>query len=400
MITIHAAVIHELKKSHHTRGPESVEVISRNGLHQHDPLLKQFVDRIDLDARTALRASSKCSIFTKDDTFGQVASNYFASNETYELDINNYLDLSIELVKALSVQMSKTSAATGGHIPILWYSRDDTEYLLIGLVNPSSGFTIDLNGVIVGNTNIDKEALRFSLRIELANLAQHHSFVTDPDANIQEADLLPYARWTKKSNDIAHYFQEYLPIDELLNNGELTRLYINLFDEYLKHIIPDDSPHEHKRVRFAIKQEVYRKMEERRGAEQPVRVEEDIVPIFNAMRESYPSVFESYEEITPYHQFCEDNDYENYDSIFNPQKASLDEVLNVSISIGDNLTIRGSKEGLAATTRVVVCFDADENQSYKLISDMTPDQYNKLKEKIPEIDTQLEDFTDDDIDTP
>lgn len=400
MIVIHAAVIHELKKSHHTTGPDSVESISRQGLHQHNPLLEQFVNKIDFDARTAVRASSKCSMFTKNDTFGKVISDYFTYNTRYTLDNNDYLDLSINFIEALSVQMSKTSTATGGHIPILWYSRDEKEYLLIGLVNPSSGFTINSNGIIIGNTNIDKEALRFSLRIELEPLANHHRYIMDPETEVEEADLSPYARWTKKSDDIAHYFQEYLPIDELLNNGQETRRYISLFDEYLDHIIPNDSPSEHKKVRFAIKQEVYRKMEQRRDAGEAVRVEEDIVPIFNAMRESHPSVFENREEITPYHQFCEDNGYENYNSIFHPKKNDLDHVLNVSVSVGDNLVMKGSKEGIAATTRVVVSCDSDNNESYKFVSDMTADQYNKLKAQIPEIDIQLENFTDDDIDTP
>ena len=259
MITIHSAVIHELKKAHHTTGSDSVESISRQGLHQHNPLLEQFVSKIDSDARTAVRASSKCSMFSKNDTFGKVIADYFVDNSTYSLNSNDYLDLSVQLIEALSVQMSRTSTATGGHIPILWYSRDDTEYLLIGLVNPSSGFTIDANGVIIGNTNIDKEALRFSLRIELEPLATHQRFITNPNAGIQEADLSPYARWTRKNDDIAHYFQEFLPIDEPMNNGQETRRFINIFDEYLNHTIPD----EHKKVRFAIKQEIYNKMEQK-----------------------------------------------------------------------------------------------------------------------------------------
>ena len=400
MIVIHAAVIHELKKSHHTVGPDSVESISRQGLHQHNPLLEQFVDKIDFDSRTAVRASSKCSMFSKNDTFGKVVSDYFSANTTYSLNNNDYLDLSINLIEALGVQMSKTSTATGGHIPILWYSRNDTEYLLIGLVNPSSGFTIDSNGIVIGNTNIDKEALRFSLRIELAPLAMHHRFLTNLNAGIQESDLSPYARWTKKSDDIAHYFQEYLPIDEPMNNGQETRRFINLFDEYLDHIIPDSSPSEHKKVRFVIKQEVYRKMEQKRDIGEAVRVEDDIVPIFNAMRSSYPSVFENCEEITPYHQFCEDNGYENYNSIFHPKKNDLYHVLNVSVSVGENLIIKGSKEDIAATTRVVVSYDSNQNQSYKLVSDMTQEQYNKLRTQIPEIDIQPENFINDDTNNP
>lgn len=403
MITIHAAVIHELKKDAYTTGPTSVEVIGRQHLHQNDPLLDQFVNKIDSDARTAVRASSKCSVFSKDDTFGKVVSDYFVDNKTYDLNHSKYLDLSIDLIKALSVRMSRMSPATGGHIPILWYSRDDNEYLLIGLVNPSSGFTIDPSGIIVGNTNIDKEALRFSLRIELKSLSIHHQFVFDEDSpsetEIQESDLRFYARWTKKSDDVAHYFQEYLPIDQLMNDGKETRRYINLFDEYLNHVIPDDAPSEHKRVRFLIKQEVYRKMEQKRAAGEAVRVEDDIVPIFNAMAESYPSVFEHYPEFTPYYQYCENNDCEDYNSIFHPKKSDLDHVLNVSVSVGDNLLIRGSVEDIANTTHVVAYFNQDQTKSYKLVSDMTSYQYNELTSKVPEIEVKQGNSINDDTHT-
>lgn len=400
MINIRAAVIHEIKKMPHTTGSDCVSVICRQNLHQSNPLLQEFVRKIDLDARTSVRESSVCSMFSKHDTFGKVISDYFMNNETYELNGNEYLTLSQELIQALSVQMSGTSTATGGHIPILWYSRDETEYLLIGLVNPSSGFTIDTNGVIVGNTNIDKEALRFSLRINLQSLSLHHQFVTDSNSGIQETNLTPYARWTKKSDDIAHYFQRYLPTDQLMNNGQETRRYINLFEEYLNHIIPNNAPLEHKRVRFAIKQEVYRKMDQKRAANEVVRVEDDIVPIFNSMAATYPSVFEQYGEVTPYHQFCEENGYEDYNSVFHPKKNDLDHVLNISISVGDNLTIKGSKEGLASTTHVVKYSDSDQMTSYKLVSDLTPTQYNELKSQVPEIDVKDAESINDDINTP
>lgn len=399
VITINAAVIHELKKLPHTKGTNSATAIPRQSLHNKNTLLEEFVNKIDSDSRTSSKSSSKCAIFTKTDTFGNVISNYFRGNDHYNIDLNSFLELTVNLLEALKVRMSNMSTATGGHIPILWYTRGDIEYLLIGLVNPSSGFTIDANGSIVDNTNVDRDALRFSLRIELKPLGLHHETLhpLNLDAPKNEEGIKPYARWTRKNDDIAHYFQEYLPIDQLLNDGKETRRYVNLFNEYLNHIIPDSAPPEHKRVRFLIKQEVYQKMDQKRVLGDVVRVEEDIVPIFQAMIESHPSVFDEIPEVKPYHEYCEDNGYEDYNSIFHPKKADLDQVLNVNISIGDNLTMRGSKESLTSTTHIVASYAPSGINTYKLVTDMTLNQYNDLTSKVPEIEIKKEDFITDEI---
>lgn len=389
MIQIKAAVIHELKKEKHVNGPDSVDIVKREHLHKHNNLLEQFVTKIDSDSRTATKASSKCSIFTKENTFGKIVSDYFVENDRHTLHLDDFLALTIKLLEALRVRMSKVLTATGGHIPILWYQRDSKEYLLIGLVNPSSGFTIDADGNIVNNTNVDKEALRFSLRVELEPLTSHHELLMsqtpEPDEDALD-QITPYARWTRKNEDIAHYFQDFLPIDQLLNDGEETRRYISLFDEYLDYVIPNTAPKEHKKVRFEIKQQIYNKMNQKRIAREVVRVEEDIVPILNAMADSYPSVFESYDKITPYHEFCEENGYEDYNSIFNPKKSDLDKVLNVSIAIGDDLTLRGSKDGITRASQIVVYKHDSEQNTYKLLTELSEKQYNALKSSIPEID--------------
>lgn len=389
MIQIKAAVIHELKKEKHVNGPDSVDIVKREHLHKHNNLLEQFVTKIDSDSRTATKASSKCSIFTKENTFGKVVSDYFVENDRHTLLLDDFLALTIKLLEALRVRMSKVLTATGGHIPILWYQRDSKEYLLIGLVNPSSGFTIDADGNIVNNTNVDKEALRFSLRVELEPLTSHHELLMsqtpEPDEDALD-QITPYARWTRKNEDIAHYFQDFLPIDQLLNDGEETRRYISLFNEYLDYVIPHTASSEHKKRRSEIKQQIYNKMNQKRIAREVVRVEEDIVPILNAMVDSYPDVFGSYDKITPYHEFCEENGYEDYNSVFNPKKSDLDKVLNVSIAIGHNLTLRGSKDGFTRASQIVVYEHDSEQNTYKLLTELSEKQYNTLKSSIPEID--------------
>lgn len=398
-ITIHAAVIHEIKKDQHTVGDENISVVNRHGLHQHNPLLEQFVQKIDSDNRRATGFSSRCLSFTQEDSFGKVISDYFINESSYNLSSNSYLNLSINLVNALAQCMSKVSAATGGHIPVLWYERDNTKYLMIGLVNPSGGFTIDNSGSIISNTNIDKAALRFSLCVELNYLVEHHKFVFDP--NNSEAneinDIVLYVQWTKKREDIAHYFQEYLPIDQLINDGDATRKFINRVEAYLDSIIPKTAPYEHIKAKANIQQKIYRKMEQCLNAGDSVIVTDDIVPIFEEMIDEYPNVFMHYDNIKEYYEFCEDNNYENYNSPFNAKRNDLAKVLKFKISIGKNMILDGFKEDITETTKVVAYNNEDDETCYRLVSEITETQYNDIISKIPEIQVVPEESIDYDI---
>lgn len=200
-INIHAAVIHELKKEQHTEGDDSVTLVERNSLHESNELLDKFTQKVDYDSRNASRVTSACGSFVQANTLAKTIASYYTQTSSQSLKVEDFLELSKKIVTSLKKQMQDELMATGGYIPILWYTRNDSEYLVIGLVNPSSGFTLDSIGEIIPNTNIDNASLRFSVSIELNIFNQHlsNSLLTNKSSNDTDSILLPnYIRWTRK----------------------------------------------------------------------------------------------------------------------------------------------------------------------------------------------------------
>ena len=380
-INIHAAVIHELKKESHVSGDGSVTLVERDSLHESNDLLTRFVAKIDEDSRSANRAASECASFTRTDTFSMVMADYYNEKVTDVIEIDDFLELSKKIVRALSKKMQDETMAKGGYIPILWYKRDDKSYLLIGLVSPSSGFTLDTTGAIIANTNVDNASLRFSASVELAPFNQHWNQI-----NIDETFIPPssYVRWTKKKDVIAQYFQKFVPTAIPLNDGDTTKKMITHISKYLDHIIPEDFV-DKKDLKYTTEQSIYRLMSEKCRSETTVNVEEDILPIFHVMKTSNPNVFPDIEEVTTFSVFCENEGYDDYKSVFHPKKDTIDKKLNVKIVVGESIIIRGKKKDIDKTTSIVVEKPNPNDTRYRLMVKLTAEEYSAIISKNPGI---------------
>ena len=380
-INIHAAVIHELKKESHVSGDGSVTLVERDSLHESNDLLTRFVAKIDEDSRSANRAASECASFTRTDTFSMVMADYYNEKVTDVIEIDDFLELSKKIVRALSKKMQDETMAKGGYIPILWYKRDDKSYLLIGLVSPSSGFTLDTTGAIIANTNVDNASLRFSASVELAPFNQHWNQI-----NIDETFTPPssYVRWTKKKDVIAQYFQKFVPTAIPLNDGDTTKKMITHISKYLDHIIPEDFV-DKKDLKYTTEQSIYRLMSEKCRSETTVNVEEDILPIFHVMKTSNPNVFPDIEEVTTFSVFCENEGYDDYKSVFHPKKDTIDKKLNVKIVVGESIIIRGKKKDIDKTTSIVVEKPNPNDTRYRLMVKLTAEEYSAIISKNPGI---------------
>lgn len=390
-IHIHAAVIHELKKESHVSGDSSVTLVERDNLHESNNLLTRFVEKIDEDSRNANRTASECASFKKTDTLAMIMSKYYTEKNTNDINANDFLELSKNIVKALSKKMQGEFMATGGYIPVLWYKRENKDYLLIGLVSPSSGFTLDTTGAIIANTNVDNASLRFSASVELVPFNQHWSQnllleSKNVQVNADDVATLPtsYVRWTRKKDVIAQYFQSFVPTAIPLNDGDTTNKMIKYISKYLDHIIPEDCK-DKKNIKYATEQSIYRLMSEKCRSEATVNVEEDILPIFHALKSSRPDVFDKPEEVTKFSVFCEDEGYKDYNSIFHPKKNTVDKKLNVNISVGDSIVIRGTKKDIDKTTSIVVEKPNSNDTPYKLMVKLTAEEYRTIISKNPGI---------------
>ena len=390
-IHIHAAVIHELKKESHVSGDGSVILVERDSLHESNDLLTRFVAKIDEDSRSANRAASECDSFTRVDTFSMVMANYYTEKGTDVIEIDDFLELSKKIVRALSKKMQAEFMATGGYIPVLWYKRENKDYLLIGLVSPSSGFTLDTTGALIANTNVDNASLRFSASVELLPFNQHWSQnLLLENNNVQlNADDVPtppssYVRWTRKKGVVAQYFQNFVPTAIPLNDGDTTKKMINHISKYLDHIIPEDCV-DKKDLKYATEQSIYRLMSEKCRSETTVNVEEDILPIFHVMKTSNPNIFPDIEEVTTFSVFCENEGYDDYKSVFHPKKDTIDKKLNVKIVVGESIIIRGKKKDIDKTTSIVVEKLNPNDTHYKLMVKLTAEEYSTITSKNPGI---------------
>lgn len=393
-ISIHAAVIHELKKESHTDDEGSVILMERDNLHESNDLLTRFVEKIDQDSRNANRAASECASFTRTDTFAMVMSDYYTEKGTNLIETNDFLELSKKIVRVLGKKMQGELMAKGGYIPILWYRREDRDYLLIGLVSPSKGFTLDTTGAIIANTNVDNASLRFSASVELGPFNQHWNQIITQDNNSNEVDstnidetVIPpssYVRWTKKKDFIAQYFQNFVPTAIPLNDGDTTKKMINHISKYLDRIIPNDFNGK-KDLKYATEQSIYRLMSEKCSSETTVNVEEDILPIFHIMKTSNPSIFPDVENVITFSAFCDDEGYHDYKSVFHPKKDTIDKKLNVKIVVGESIVIRGKKKDIDKTTSIVVEKLNPNDTHYKLMVKLTAEEYSTIIGKNPGI---------------
>ena len=382
-IQILAGVIHELKKTAHSSGEGSTDFISRDSLHDENDLLNQFVNKIDADSRKASRVTSKSARFTQDDTISKTILNHFENVRRQNFDKSDFLDFSITLVEAFKEHMQNTSSATGGYIPVLWYKRDEQEFLLIGTVNPTGGFTIDDNGDIIRNTNIDEAALRFSVSVELENFLAHYNNLNNAQ-NTAES-IINYVRWTtKRNNEISHYFQDFVPTDITIDDGKATNNFINYCNKYLNNIIPDSTT-DKSRIIDTFQQNIYRYLLEKGENGRSVDIDTEIVPMFEHLINSHPIIFEDPEEVIDFSTFCNEQGLDNYKSIFHPSISTVKSQINVNIAIKNSIKIKGTLTEIIEATELVVNNTNPDDIKYGILLELTKNEYDTIKANNPSI---------------
>lgn len=177
---------------------------------------------------------------------------------------------------------------------------------------------------------------------------------------------------------VAHYFQNFVPTDIPLNDGVTTKEMIKYFGKYLDEIIPDDYEHK-KNLRYTTEQKIYGLMSQKSSLDQTVNVEEDILPIFSELRTSNPLIFTEDKDILDFSEFCENEGYTGYNSIFRPKKSTVDKKLKVDIQVGESIIIKGSKSDIDKTTTLVMEQPSPNDTAYKLMIELTKEEYEEIQ---------------------
>lgn len=120
-------------------------------------------------------------------------------------------------------------------------------------------------------------------------------------------------------------------------------------------------------------------MSQKCRSEETVNVEEDILPIFDALRVSNPELFPQDQDIITFGDYCENEGYTDYNSIFNPKQSTVDKKLKVDIQVGESISIKGTKRDIDKATSLVVESQQVNDKHYKLMIKLTEEEYEDIK---------------------
>lgn len=344
-IVVKKAVIHHIEKKRN----ETPNLRLRDRTHPHSEELSKFVTEV-VNNSTVNRGSSVCKIFTQDDTFAQSYVNHFIKKtEEAEEAEETFISFSKELVASLSQHMITSVFTTGGNIPILHYKKDEVEYIMIAVVTPESGVTInESTGVVESITHISKEAIRFALNVNISNLIAHYSLYAS-GTTIDDEDLeniASYAFWTQKSKEtkLSDYFQNFLPVYRRIDDTKSTKNTHEAIKKYLKVRITDEE------VRSDTYNTIVRVLYDKASNHEIVYLDEDILTIIDSFEIQYPNSFDN--SISKFSTFCEEQDLP-YQGSFSPNKDTVEKYVKFkNIKLGNSIKFSGDTKEFKKKARI------------------------------------------------
>lgn len=344
-IVVKKAVIHHIEKNRN----ETPNLRLRDKTHPHSVELDKFVTEV-VNNSTVNRGSSVCKIFTQDDTFAQSYVKHFIkeTEETEETE-ETFISFSKELVASLSQHMITSVFTTGGNIPMLHYTKDDVNYVMIAVVTPESGVTInETTGVVESITHISKEAIRFALNINIDGLIAHYSLYSSGKVMDDEAleNITSYAFWTQKSKEtkLSDYFQNFLPVHRRIDDTKSTRDTHTAIRKYLDVKITDEA------VRSDTYNRIVRVLYDKASNHEIVYLDEDILTIINSFEIQSPESFN--DSVSNFSEFCKEQDL-SYQGSFSPNKETVEKYVKFkNIKLGNSIKFSGDTKEFKNKARI------------------------------------------------
>ncbi|MFA9499195.1 nucleoid-associated protein [Mannheimia sp. E30BD] len=195
-IQITAGVIHQVIKQQNAPTSNATLQLQQN-LHSTNNHLTNFVEYAEQQLHKSGKNNSISGGFGIQNTLSKVlADGYFSV-----LTQINYLQLSKELAKGLFHFVTQKTATTGEYVPMVFYSQNDTDYLLISLISLNKYINIDAQGEFSNVSVIDNDALKVGIKI---NLTEWQSTIL---LLIMRMKLITFNGFNAVAQDFLHIFK-------------------------------------------------------------------------------------------------------------------------------------------------------------------------------------------------
>ena len=352
-----AGVIHRIIKQQHARA-EDTELTLRETLHETNHQLIRFVEFAEdtLQKKGGNHSSS-----------GGFEINHTLSKALAEVnfafpDDEAYLNTSRKLVQGLYEFVKSKSATSGEHVPIIFYRKHDTNYLLISLISLNDYLNINEDGELTDTSAIDQDAIKVGLRVDLDAMKVH--FEQGKDA------VTPYVRWIeRRSARLPEYIQDFIPVNRTINDKQATTELIKTLNRYLQETFADDET-----GKSQLRANVLDIMRQKQKNNDHVHLEEEIDPLI----ESFLAVHGS--ETTTFATWRQEQGVE-LNSSFKPEKSTLDRFEKFKITLPESgITIQGNQEDLGRKVTLV-----SQDESFSLSIEIDADEKEYLEGKYPGI---------------
>jgi hypothetical protein len=352
-----AGVIHRIIKQQHTRAEDSVLTL-RETLHETNHQLIRFVEFAENTLQKKGGNHSSSGGFETDHTLSKALAE---ANFAFP-DDKAYLNTSRKLVQGLYEFVKNRSATSGEHVPIIFYRKHDTNYLLISLISLNDYLNINEDGELTDTSAIDQDAIKVGLRVDLDAMKAH--FEQGKDA------VTPYVRWIeRRSARLPEYIQDFIPVGSKINDTKATTELIREFDRYLQETFADDET-----GKSQLRTDVLAMMRQKQKNDDHVHLEEEIDPLI----ENFLAVHGI--EKTAFATWRQEQGIE-LNSSFKPEKSTLDRFEKFKITLpGSGITIQGNQEDLG---RKVILVSQDDSFSLSVEIDAAEKEY--LEGKYPSI---------------
>ncbi|MBS7819034.1 nucleoid-associated protein [Wohlfahrtiimonas chitiniclastica] len=325
LITIHAAGIHRInKKQHTTNGTTEINKIHSEIEYDKD---KIFIDHALKKLKEGYNHSYSGG-WDIDQTLSKVLKLNYLTNPS-----PNYEELIKNIFLALFNHLNKSSASTGGDVPIIFYKNVTEEFLLINILSLSEYQGID-NGVFTDQMSIDNKSFRIGILINLTEMKSHFT-MTDTTTEIPS-----YIKWISKSSteNPTKYIQEFIPVANNINDQKSTNDLYTTINNFIDEELSSQCPIAGKEILAAVNNFLDKKsISESRS----IHIENDIVPIITFVLSQH--------QITPVKSFQEYRNNANLQSEFNVHPSTVRKHSQYDLKIS-GIKIAGSKADLGNNT--------------------------------------------------
>ena len=355
-IQIKAGIIHQIKKQQNSPVANATLRLQQN-LHSANNHLSTFVDYAEQQLQKSGKNSSISGGFGILHTLSKVFAETYFNQATVD-----YLQLSKNLAQGLYHFVTKKTATTGEYVPMVFYRKDETDFLLLSLISLNKYINIDAQGEFSDTSVIDNDALKVGIKINLTEMAAHYAMPNDAQPEVS------YIQWIQRgSAKLPEYIQDFIPVGEKIDNGKSTSSTLKSVKNYIATVFEDA------KTRHKVESDVVTLMRNKYEHKEAVHIEEDIDALLNSALTTYGLADKP--QFSTYRQ--ENNII--LDSSFKVDEEKLKPYEKFDLSLANKgILIKGEMKELGNT--VFVETDENSNKIYLKI-ELEQDEFSQITQR-------------------